>query len=150
MARSAEEEKELDELEVSSAPPGSEGLTVEANSPLHPTEYSGAVSMAMLNMFPTMDLEVADGRMTGRATGSAAVARLRRRIREMRIRDTARSIFRGGSADDSFTFALNKQSAYAKIPNFSTGGAPLGDIDVTVTAEDIEAVLEWLCQLDDE
>lgn len=150
MVRSSGEEDELDRREVLSVPPSIGEVTVEATSPLHPTEDAGAVSMAILNMFPSMDLEVADGRMTGRASGIGALSRLRRRIREMRIRDTARSQLRSGTDDGCVQFSLNKQSAYARVPNFSTGGAPLGDIAVSVAADGVDELVEWLCQLDDD
>jgi predicted RNA binding protein with dsRBD fold (UPF0201 family) len=150
MARSPEEERKLDQLEVGSAPPGLEGLVVEAVAPFHPTEDSSAVGAAILNLFPSMDLEVADGRMTGRASGPQGLARLRRRLREMRIRDTARSQLGRGAGPRCIDFVLNKQSAYARVPNFSTGRAPLGDIEVTITAPDPEAVVEWLCELDED
>lgn len=150
MARSPEEEDQLDILEVRSVPQGADDLSVKATSPLHPTEDSDAVAKSILHMFPTMDLEVANGRMTGRAEGPTALARFRRRIREMRIRDTARSQLGSGADEDGIGFSLNKQSAFSNVPNFSTGGAPLGDIDVMVTAHDPDAVVEWLCQLDDD
>jgi len=150
MARTVEEEDELDVLEAGAAPAAVEGVAVEAVAPLFPTEDSGAVAMAILNLFPTMELEVVDGRMTGRAEGPQALARFRRRLREMRIRDTARGVLRGGATGDAITFALNKQSAFARVPNFSTGGAPLGDIEVALSAGDHEALVEWLCQLDED
>ncbi len=150
MARSSEDEEELDVLEVRSVPPGLEAISVEAVVPLYPTEDSAAVGGAILNLFPSMELEVADGHMTGRAVGPQAMARFRRRLREMRIRDTARSQLGQGLRDGSVSFSLNKQSAYARVPNFSTGGAPLGDIDVTVTASEPGTVVEWLCELDDD
>lgn len=150
MVRSAEDEDELDLLEVGSAPGEAGAISVEAVAPLYPTEAAAAVGRAILSMFPTMDLEVADGRMTGRAEGPGALARFRRRVREMRIRDTARSQLGRGIDDRSLSFSLNKQSAYARVPNFSTGGAPLGDIDVSVTGEDLGSVVDWLCELDDD
>jgi predicted RNA binding protein with dsRBD fold (UPF0201 family) len=150
VARSPEDEKELDLLEVRSVPPGLETILVEATAPLFPTEDSAAVGRAILNMFPTMDLEVADGHMTGRAEGPPALARLRRRLREMRIRDTARSQLGHGVEEGSVSFSLNKQSAYARVPNFSTGGAPLGDIDVSMRSDRVDAMVEWLCELDED
>jgi len=150
VARSSEDEDRLDEKEVRSAPPEVEDISVQATSPLHPTEDSDAVAKAILNMFPTMDLEVADGLMTGRAEGPAALVRFRWRIREMRIRDTARKQLGAGTDEGSIGFSLNKQSAFSRVPNFSTGGAPLGDIDVSVTAGDPDAVVRWLCLLDDD
>ncbi len=150
MTRSPEEEEELDLLEVRSIPLGLEDIEVEAMAPLYPTEDSTAVGRAILNLFPTMELEVADGRMTGRAPGPQALVRFRRRLREMRIRDTARSQLGQGVTSDGIDFVLNKQSAFARVPNFSTGGAPLGDIDVAISASDPDTVVEWLCELDED
>jgi predicted RNA binding protein with dsRBD fold (UPF0201 family) len=150
VAKSPEDHEELDLLETRSVPPGIDGLTVEATTPLYPTEDSTAVGRAILNLFPTMDLEVADGTMTGRAQGPPALARFRRRVREMRIRDTARSQLGRGLDGEAFMFVLNKQSAFASVPNFSTGGAPLGDIEISVSSKDPDTVVEWLCELDDD
>jgi predicted RNA binding protein with dsRBD fold (UPF0201 family) len=150
VARSLEDEEELDHHEVRSPPGTAETIHVEVSAPLYPTEDSGAVGRSILNLFPTMDLEVADGTMTGRAAGAPALARLRRRLREMRIRDTARAQLGSGLEEGGILFTLNKQSAYARVPNFSTGGAPLGDIEVMVRADDPEEVVQWLCELDDD
>jgi predicted RNA binding protein with dsRBD fold (UPF0201 family) len=150
VAKSSEEDERLDVNEVGSAPAQVEAISVEAITRLYATEDSGAVGKAILNLFPTMDLEVANGRMTGRAEGSAALARFRRRIHEMRIRDTARSQLGKGMDGEGFRFSLNKQSAFANVPNFATEGAPLGDIDISVTSRDPEVVARWLCELDED
>ncbi len=88
--------------------------------------------------------------MVGIGEGPASLARFRRRIREMRIRDTARSTLLNGIDDGKVEFSLNKQSAVARVPNFSTGGAPLGDIDVTIRTVDPEGMVIWLCELDED
>ncbi len=150
MARTAEEEQEIDHLEVASAPASCQDLVLEISTPFHPTEDSGLVGLAIANMFPTIELAIGDGRMTGDGEGPATLARFRRRLREMRIRDTARSVLRDGAEDGELFFSLNKQSAVANVPNFSTGGAPLGEIDVTVRTSDVDALVEWLCELDEE
>jgi predicted RNA binding protein with dsRBD fold (UPF0201 family) len=148
LARTTEEEREKDGLEVASAPPSCHDLVLVVSTPLYPTEDAGLVGLAISNLFPTVELATGDGRMTGVGEGPAALARFRRRLREMRIRDTARSVLRGESRDGRVTFSLNKQSAVANVPNFSTGGAPLGDIDVTVRTGDVDALVEWLCEVD--
>jgi len=104
----------------------------------------------MWNMFPGLEFAVGKGRMIGIGEGPAYLARFRRRLREMRIRDTARSELLGGITDGKVAFSLNKQSAVTSVPNFSTGGAPLGDIDVTIRAVDPEAIAIWLCELDED
>lgn len=150
MARSAEDEEAMDMAEASTAPAFLADITLEVTTPLHPTEDEGAVRMAIKNLFPEIELLDRDGEVMGRGQGPASLARLRWRIREMRIRDTSRRVLRSGVADGSVTFSLNKQSAYARVPNFSTGGAPLGDITVVVRAGDIDALVKWLCELDEE
>jgi predicted RNA binding protein with dsRBD fold (UPF0201 family) len=150
MSGTVRDEEELDAKEVTHAPPGLVSVHLELTTPLHPTEDAGAVRSSVLNLFPKVDVHVGDGAVEGRGDGPASLARLRRRLREMRIRDTARSQFLSGVQGDVITFSLNKQSAYTRIPNFSTGGAPLGDIKVTIDAESPPAVVEWLCKLDDE
>ena len=144
------DDDQLDAQEVASAPPGAQGLVVEAVAPLHATEDETAVRKAISNIFPTMTLGSREGAVVGIGEGAQALAHLRRRLRDMRIRNTARSQLLAGSSEDTVTIALNKQSAYANIPNFSTGGAPLGDIEVTIRGEDLSSVVHWLCELDAE
>ena len=105
MARTAEEEQEIDHLEVASAPASCHDLVLEVSTPFHPTEDAGLVGLAIANMFPTIELAIGDGRMTGDGEGPAALARFRRRLREMRIRDTARSVLRDGAEDDKIRIA---------------------------------------------
>ena len=150
MVRSAEDEDALDAVEAEGAPPGVEDLAVNVSTPLHPTEDEGSVSRALLNMFPTLEVRRGEGSMEGKGSGPMTLARLRRKLREMRIRDTARRVFMSGVGDGTLSFSLNKQSAYANVPNFSTGGAPLGDIVVEVATARPDALVDWLCELDEE
>ncbi len=131
-SRGRMDDKELDANEVVSAPPSAQDLVVEVSAPVHPTEDETAVRRSVLNLFP----------------GALVLARLRRRLREMRIRDTARSQLTRGTLEGAIHITLNKQSAFARIPNFSTGGAPLGDIDVTLRTGDLPPLIEWMCELD--
>ena len=148
--KSEAEEEELDLREVEEAPGTVSDMAIEVVTPVYPTEDEGAVRGAMANLFPLLRFETRDGHVHGTADGPASVARLRRRLREMRIRDTARSVLSSGADRGSISFDLNKQSAFARVPNFSTGGAPLGDLSVTLRCQDPHAVVTWLCELDTE
>ena len=147
-SRGRMDDKELDANEVVSAPPSAQDLVVEVSAPVHPTEDETAVRRSVLNLFPDITLERQDGTLAGSGTGALVLARLRRRLREMRIRDTARSQLTRGTLEGAIHITLNKQSAFARIPNFSTGGAPLGDIDVTLRTGDLPPLIEWMCELD--
>jgi predicted RNA binding protein with dsRBD fold (UPF0201 family) len=148
--KSEAEEEELDMQEVEEAPSEVSDMSLEVVTPLYPTEDENAVRKAILNLFPLVGFDEGEGSVRGNASSPVSMARLRRRLREMRIRDTARSVLGSGVGSGSVTFALNKQSAFARIPNFSTGGAPLGDLTVTVSCGNPQAVVAWLCELDTE
>jgi predicted RNA binding protein with dsRBD fold (UPF0201 family) len=147
-SREGMDDEDMDALEVASAPPAVHDLMLEVSAPVHPTEDESAVRRSINNLFPGVTLERRDGTLEGSGTGPLALARLRRRLREMRIRDTARSQLSKGTFEGSIRITLNKQSAFARVPNFSTGGAPLGDIDVTLRAGDLPSLIEWMCELD--
>ena len=150
MSGTRRDEEELDRKEVASAPTEMGSMSLELTTPLYPTEDEAAVRSAVHNLFPTLELETVDGTVKGTGEGPKSVARLRRRLREMLIRDTARSQFISGIDGDAITFSLNKQSAFARIPNFSTGGAPLGDLDVILRTDGPKAIIQWLCELDED
>jgi predicted RNA binding protein with dsRBD fold (UPF0201 family) len=143
-------DEETDALEVASAPATARNVVVEVSVPVHHTEDETAVRMSIRNLFPTIDLERRGGILEGLGEGALALARLRRRLREMRIRDTARSQLTAGITDGAISMTLSKQSAFARVPNFSTGGAPLGDISVTIRATDPPALVSWMCELDED
>ena len=142
------DDEELDALEVASAPPSIHDLVVEVSAFVHPTEDETAVGRSILNLFPGVTLERQNGTLTGSVKGAVALVRLRRRLREMHIRDTARAQLKAGTFEGSIRITLNKQSAFARVPNFSMGGAPLGDIDVTLRAGDLPSLIDWICELD--
>jgi predicted RNA binding protein with dsRBD fold (UPF0201 family) len=65
-------------------------------------------------------------------------------LRRERIRDAARVVLRKGISDRSTHFMLNKQVAAVGKISFSQEAHPLGDIDVTISDQDIEAVVDKL------
>lgn len=94
---------------------------------------------AILNLFP--DARLTEGEMiSGEAEDLERLAEL---LRTQRIRDSAREVIRGSIRDDRIVFHLNKQAALVGKVSFSTL-SPLGDIVVTIEADDIEAVMEQL------
>ena len=150
MSGTRRDEEELNRKEVASAPTEMTSMSLELTTPLHPPEDEAVVRSTILNLFPTLELETVDGFVKGRGEGPISVAHLRRRLREMRIRDTARSQFNSGTNGDAIKFSLNKQSAFARIPNFSTGGAPLGDLEVILRTNRPKVIIQWLCELDED
>jgi predicted RNA binding protein with dsRBD fold (UPF0201 family) len=63
-------------------------------------------------------------------------------LRKQRIRDAARAVMRRGMKGDGTTFVLNKQVASIGKVSFSQEHHPLGDIEVTIVSDEIEALID--------
>jgi predicted RNA binding protein with dsRBD fold (UPF0201 family) len=123
-------------------------VTVE----VHPTEDVDKVTEAVENFFPHASLETKSegttSRLVAMTEGKNGLAHLRTHIRQERIVDAARRIFRRGLQHHSFTFYLNKQVAYANRTSFCEpyGESPLGSIKVVVDCYDPRDVINWLTE----
>ncbi|MCJ2520437.1 MAG: hypothetical protein LN412_05760 [Candidatus Thermoplasmatota archaeon] len=114
-------------------------LRVLVKAPCQPTESVSKVKRAILNLFP--DARLTEGEViSGEAEDLERLAEL---LRTQRIRDSAREVIRGSIRDDRIVLHLNKQAALVGKVSFSTL-SPLGDIVVTIEADDIAAVMEQL------
>jgi predicted RNA binding protein with dsRBD fold (UPF0201 family) len=147
MTSSKDEDDEADRADAEDAPESLDALEVAASAPVFPTEDAVVVQRAIANIFPALEFDLAGDQIAARGSGPVALARFRRRLRELHIRDTARSVLRRGIGASAITFKLNKQTAAARVVNFSTEGQPLGDIEVTIGGADPELVVDWLCEI---
>lgn len=147
-SRDPNAEDALDEREARDAPPSLSGLVVRVRTPLYPTEDATMVRRAVAAVLPRVELGHGEGCLEGAAEGPVALARLRRRLREMQVRDAARAQLSRGVEGRAVTFRLNKQAATVGIASFATDGAPLGDIDVHVEGATPADVLDWMCEIE--
>lgn len=113
-------------------------LTVRVRAPVKATEVPERVVEAVTNLFPEADVEVRDHEVVAEAPDLEG---LQEAIRRHQIPDTAREVMLKGRRGARTDFALGKQAAYSKRPHFGAGHSPLGDLEVTVEAEDEEALL---------
>ena len=93
---------------------------------------------ALRNIFPDLRIESQEDRLTGT---TESLERLRQRIRDQRIRDTARRQLLAGRHGDRTTVSLSKQAAFVGVVNFAAG-SPLGDILVEIESDDLAAVID--------
>src|SRR2546430_679299 len=121
---------------------GSTGDRVRIETARRPTETLEAVSTALRNLFPDLRLESQEDRLTGT---TESLERLRERIRDQRIRDTARRQFLAGRRGDRTVVSLNKQAAFVGVVNFAAG-SPLGDIVVEIESDDLAAVIDHVAE----
>jgi predicted RNA binding protein with dsRBD fold (UPF0201 family) len=113
-------------------------LRVHVETPCRPTEHPEKVAAALLSLFPDLRIERTEGRLAGTTD---RLDRLRERIRDQRIRDTARRQLLAGRAGDRTAIHLSKQAASVGIVNFAVG-SPLGDITVEIESDALPAAID--------
>ncbi len=113
-------------------------MRIDVRTPCNSTEDARKVERAMKNVFPDLDIKKEAGLLVG--TGSST-ERLGELLKNQRIRSAARGIFLSSRSDNEVSFALNKQVAFIGKVSFGTG-SPLGDIEVKITDDDIEALID--------
>jgi len=115
-------------------------MRIDVRTPCNPTEDARKVERAMKNVFPDLDIKKEAGLLVG--TGSST-ERLGELLKNQRIRSAARGVFLSSRLDNEVSFALNKQVAFIGKVSFGSG-SPLGDIEVKITDDDIEALIDSL------
>ena len=125
-------------------------ISVHVEVEVNPTEDLEKVKQAVENIFGTVSFKV-ESRKWGqllitKTTGTAGLTTLRNILARERIRAAARKVLRGGMDDNSVTFYLNKQVAYAGHVSFSqkTAESPLGPISVQISCSNPRELIKWL------
>lgn len=114
-------------------------VKVQIEAAVNPTENPAKVVQAVRQMFPDADVEVEDDRVHAK---SDSLDTLLRKAREERVRDAARgTLWRGRKDEHTTVFQVNKQAAYVGRVNFNEVAHPLGDLEVTVETDDLDALL---------
>lgn len=117
-------------------------LRVEAE--LRPTESREKVEAAVRKIFPSLALELIGRSLVGEATEVEAISRLHQLLRQQGILDAARAVMISNKKDNSTRLLLNKQVAFVGRVGFTDGDSPLGPIVVTLEAQNLEALIDYL------
>jgi len=117
-------------------------LRIEAE--VRPTEVKEKVEAAVKKIFPTIELRQEEGSLVGEAADVSVLSRLHQLLRIQTILDSARAVMLAGREGNTVKFMLNKQVAFVGRVNFTEGGSPLGPVVVTLEAEDIERLVDYL------
>lgn len=117
---------------------------------VNPTEDIDKVKKAVENIFGVVKFEVKSRKwgclLVAQTKGIIGLNKLYNLLRREEIRDAARKVLFSGLADNSLTFYLNKQVAYAGHISFSqqTAESPLGPINVQIRCDKPRELIEWL------
>lgn len=113
---------------------------VTVSCPVYPSEDPDKVRAAVLSIFPTAQLTLEDGQLSG----PADLENFGQLIRRQKVLDAARAqMVRGAHGSRRKTvFRLNKQVATVGKVSFIDYAIALGTIDVCVQDDDLEAVID--------
>jgi predicted RNA binding protein with dsRBD fold (UPF0201 family) len=112
---------------------------VTARAPILPTEDPKKVEKAVLSVFPDGIIESQEREIVVR---SASLDRFRQLIRNYRILDSTRKVLLRGMQPGSTSYSLHKQVAFVGKISFMEEQNPLGRIEVTIEADDVEALID--------
>ena len=125
-------------------------IRVNVEVEVNPTEDLEKVKKAVENIFGTLTFKVKTRTwgqlLIAKTKGPEGLTKLKDILARERIRAAARKVLRGGTDENSVTFYLNKQVAYAGHISFSqkTAESPLGPITVQISCSNPQEVIEWL------
>jgi predicted RNA binding protein with dsRBD fold (UPF0201 family) len=106
----------------------------------YPTEDREKVARAITNVFPDAEIQGDDPMIAH----SRSLETFRDLLKRQRIRDAARAVLRRVLKGGSTSFVLNKQVASVGKISFSEESHALGDIEVIMSVEDIQALIDSL------
>lgn len=114
-------------------------VNVRIFCPVYPSESDELVLEAVMRIFPDASVSRTDEGFEGVAADIDTLSLL---VRRQRILDAARSVVFGGMCDDTTTFTLNKQAAFAGKVSFCPEDTVLGAIKVCLEAENLEDFID--------
>ena len=114
-------------------------LLVTIRTPLRPTEDPEKVRTAILNLFPECEITADLNEVVAK---TASLERFMTLIRNQKILDSIRSKLVHAMQPGSAVISLNKQAAFVRRVSLSEGKAALGNMEVTIEAEDIERLID--------
>ena len=106
---------------------------------MRPTEDPEKVRTAILNLFPESEITTDPNEVVAK---TASLERFMTLIRNQKILDSIRSKLVHAMQPGSTIISLNKQAAFVKRVSLSEGKAALGNMEVTIEAEDIERLID--------
>jgi len=113
-------------------------MLVKVRAEIKPTEDRDNVKLAILNIFPDVELVDDEHEIRG-STGS--LERFMELIRNQRIRDSTRAQLFHARTESVIKIALNKQAAYMGKVSFGEH-SPMGNIDMEIEDDDLEALID--------
>jgi hypothetical protein len=118
---------------------------IKAISRVNPTEDLQKVIKSLSNVLDYDEIVLGEGYVEISGEFSC-LQPLKEHLEKGRIRDSARKILLKGKSSGEITFKLSKQAAYVgKVNLVDHELSSLGEIEVTIRTENMDDVIDWLC-----
>jgi predicted RNA binding protein with dsRBD fold (UPF0201 family) len=125
-------------------------IEIKVEAAVKPSEDPQKVIDAIANVLSSCSPEVSyRSRVVGRAVGSGCLAIVYEQVRSRAAMSVLRRMLLDNQAGDRTWFLLNKQAATAGIAAVieDEQESPLGPIRVTISCEELYALIDWLVPL---
>lgn len=123
-------------------------ISIHVRADIHPTESLEKVQVAIRNIIGDIELNVTStdqSSVEGFLEGLGSLHVLRKLLRRLSIKDSARTVFLKSLNGNILTFSLNKQAAYAGRVSFhNSDDSSLGSIRVLIQGN-VSSVVKFLC-----
>jgi len=119
---------------------------VEIRCPMFSTEDKETLLHCISNIFPKTKWNIKDDMIVGK---SKYLTRFKKILEDMKIRDTARQHMKERVVDDQCSFKLSKQATCNAKINFSQEKKPLGEVEVKIICDEINALIENLTETEE-
>jgi predicted RNA binding protein with dsRBD fold (UPF0201 family) len=120
-------------------------IDVSITVKVFPTEVGDRVKEAVLNIFPEAELRLTESFLTA---STADLEKFSTKLRDQRIRGSARTLLHHCVSGEEIVFFLNKQAAFVGKVNFTEGDSVLGDIKVKIVTDEPEVIIDHLTLVD--
>ena len=120
--------------------------TVNIKTPIYPTETEQKILFCLKQIFPEAEFEVNDEEIKGE---SESLQRFKKILKDMKIRDTARSYMLNNIRKDECFFVLSKQATCSKTINFSEEQQPLGGVEVRIRSINIDELINNITMIEE-
>jgi len=127
-----------------------EKVVIQVEVDVNPTESEEKVKKALWNLLGDIQTETKPAQkgttLVAETKSQAPLITFRNVLHRDHIRDAARKVLHQGLRENTLTFYLNKQVAFANHVSFCQpeGESPLGSIKITIQTDDPLQLIDWL------
>lgn len=119
-------------------------MRVKVSAPVYPTEDLEKVSGALEKIFPAIEFKGRE--LIGESSDKNSLVDFKERLKNQGIRGSARAFLLNSVEKDKLIFQINKHAACMGKVSFVDFEVALGTIKVSIEDENLEALVEWLCE----